>query len=67
MFRQDAVEMQEQCGFAGAVRTDEPHALAFREREADIPERFRSIGIEITQALDVQGIHVFQPRAHMAA
>jgi hypothetical protein len=65
-FREQAVEMEQQGGLAGAVGADEADALVLGDGEADAAEGGGAIGVVEVKMVDLDGVH-FQPLAHMAA
>ena len=66
-FRQETVQMQQQGRLARPIGTDQPHPLAGADGKTDVPQRGGAVGIPVVELADFQGIHVFHPRAHMAA
>lgn len=66
LFRENAVQMKQQGGFAGAVGAQQGHALAGRDGEADSAQGFGPVVVAVRQLGDFDGVH-FQPRAHMAS
>ncbi len=66
-FRQEAVEVQEQRGLARPVGPDQSHPFAFRDGEAHVLQGGGAIRVAVTETPNLQGVHVFHPRAHMAA
>ena len=64
---ENSVEMLEQGGFAGTVRTDQPNAFTRADLEADALQSLVAIRIIVTEIADFnRGVHR-QPRAHIAS
>jgi hypothetical protein len=64
---QNAVQMQQQGGFSGAVRPEERDAFARCDAETHAAQRLRPVVVTVVQIRDFNGRVHFQPRAHMAS
>ena len=64
---EDAIEVQEQGGFAGAVRAEQTDAFAGRDLEAHAAQGFGAVVVTVFQVRDFDGGNHRQPRAHMAS
>ena len=63
-FRQQAVQMQQQGGFAGTVWAEQRDALAGQHAEADAAQGFRAVAVAVFQIGDFDSVHVTSNRAH---
>lgn len=66
-FRKKPIQMEQQGGFARAVRSHKADSLARADAEIHIAQCFRSVIVAEGQVLNLQRVQDFHPLAHMAA